>query len=64
MDAGVRAIDLKSGDMLWQAPVDAPAVVTPANLRLQGNPVCYVVFVAGGNTKRQASDQVAALALR
>jgi quinoprotein glucose dehydrogenase len=62
MDARVRAIDLKSGDALWQAPVDAPAVATPATYVYKGTQ--YVVFVAGGNTKRQASDRVAAFALR
>ena len=64
MDARVRAIDLKSGDVLWQAQVDAPAVANPATYIYKGNQ--YVVFVAGGNAilKAQASDQVAAFALR
>jgi quinoprotein glucose dehydrogenase len=64
MDARVRAIDLKSGDVLWQAQVDAPAVANPATYVYKGKQ--YVVFVAGGNAilKPQASDQVAAFALR
>jgi len=64
MDARVRAIDLKSGDVLWQAQVDAPAVASPATYVYKGNQ--YVVFVAGGNAilKAQASDQVAAFAVR
>ena len=62
LDARVRAIDLKSGDALWQALVDAPAVATPATYVFKGTQ--YVVFVAGGNTKRQVSDQVAVFALR
>jgi quinoprotein glucose dehydrogenase len=64
MDARVRAIDLKSGDVLWQAQVDAPAVANPATYLYKGKQ--YVVFVAGGNAilKAQASDQVAAFALK
>ena len=64
MDARVRAIDLKSGDVLWQAQVDAPAVANPATYVYKGKQ--YVVFVAGGNAilKPQASDQVAAFALK
>ena len=64
MDARVRAIDLKSGDVVWQALVDAPAVANPATYIYKGKQ--YVVFVAGGNAilKPQASDQVAAFALK
>jgi len=64
MDARVRAIDLKSGDEVWQAQVDAPAVANPATYMYKGKQ--YVVFVAGGNAilKPQASDQVAAFALK
>ena len=64
MDARVRAIDLTSGDVLWKAQVDAPAVANPATYLYKGKQ--YVVFVAGGNAilKSQASDQVAAFALR
>jgi quinoprotein glucose dehydrogenase len=64
MDARVRAIDLKSGDVLWKALVEAPAVATPATYVYKGRQ--YVVFVAGGNAilKPQASDQVVAYALQ
>jgi quinoprotein glucose dehydrogenase len=64
MDARVRAIGLKSGDELWQALVDAPAVANPATYIYKGKQ--YVVFVAGGNAilKPQVSDQVAAFALK
>jgi quinoprotein glucose dehydrogenase len=64
MDARVRAIDLKSGEEVWQALVDAPAVANPATYIYKGKQ--YVVFVAGGNAilKPQASDQVAAFALK
>ena len=39
MDARVRAIDLKSGDVLWKAQVDAPAVANPGDLRVQGTAI-------------------------
>lgn len=63
MDARVRAIDLKSGKVLWKAQVDAPAVANPSTFIYKGRQ--YVVFVAGGNSilKPQVSDQVVAYAL-
>ena len=63
MDARVRAIDLKSGDVLWKAQVDAPAVAKPATYVYKGRQ--YVVFVAGGNAilKPRVADQVVAYAL-
>lgn len=63
MDARVRAIDLKSGDVVWRALVDAPAVANPATYTYNGKQ--YVVFVAGGNAilKPQAADQIVAYAL-
>ncbi|HJU22074.1 MAG TPA: pyrroloquinoline quinone-dependent dehydrogenase [Casimicrobiaceae bacterium] len=63
MDARVRAIDLKTGKMLWRAQVDAPAVATPATYMYKGRQ--YVVFDVGGNTnmKDQVSDQIVAYAL-
>ncbi|MBS0248379.1 MAG: pyrroloquinoline quinone-dependent dehydrogenase [Proteobacteria bacterium] len=63
MDARVRAIDLKTGEVLWRALVDAPAVANPATYTYNGKQ--YVVFVAGGNAilKPQAGDQVVAYAL-
>ena len=36
MDSRVRAIDLKTGKVLWQALVEAPAVAMPAVYDLQG----------------------------
>jgi quinoprotein glucose dehydrogenase len=64
MDARVRAVDLKSGEVVWKALVDAPAVANPATYMYKGRQ--YVVFVAGGNAilKQQESDQVAAFALK
>jgi quinoprotein glucose dehydrogenase len=63
MDARVRAIDLKTGKVLWKALVDAPAVANPGTYVYKGRQ--YVVFVAGGNAilKPQVSDQVVAYAL-
>jgi quinoprotein glucose dehydrogenase len=63
MDARVRAVDLKSGDVLWKARVDAPAVANPSTYVYKGRQ--YVVFVAGGNAilKPQVSDEVVAYAL-
>jgi quinoprotein glucose dehydrogenase len=63
MDARVRAVDLNSGDVLWKAQVDAPAVANPATYVYKGKQ--YVVFVVGGNAilKPEASDQVVAYAL-
>jgi quinoprotein glucose dehydrogenase len=63
MDSRVRAIDLKTGDLLWKHLVDAPAVAQPAVYTYKGKE--YVVFVAGGNgilTPRM-SDQLVAFAL-
>ncbi len=63
MDARVRAIDLESGDVLWKAQVDAPAVANPGTYMYKGRQ--YVVFVVGGNAilKPQVSDQIVAYAL-
>jgi quinoprotein glucose dehydrogenase len=63
MDARVRAIDLKSGKVLWKARVDAPAVANPSTYVYKGRQ--YVVFVAGGNAilKPQVSDQIVAYAV-
>jgi len=63
MDSRVRAIDLKSGKVLWRGQVDAPAVAMPAVYTYKGKE--YVVFVAGGNSilSPKVSDQVVAYAL-
>ncbi len=63
MDSRVRAIDLKTGDVLWKADVDAPAVAIPAVYTYRGKE--YVVFCAGGNPllTSRISDQVVAFAL-
>ncbi|WP_420963331.1 pyrroloquinoline quinone-dependent dehydrogenase [Brucella sp. IR073] len=63
MDHKVRAIDVKTGDVLWKDMVDAPAVALPAVYMYKGKQ--YVVFVAGGNSilTPRVSDQVVAYAL-
>jgi quinoprotein glucose dehydrogenase len=63
MDSRVRAIDLKSGNVLWKAIVDAPAVAQPAVYTYKGKQ--YVVFAAGGNgiLTPRLSDQLVAFAL-
>jgi len=63
MDSRVRAIDLKTGKVLWRWRVDAPAVSIPAVYEYKGRE--YVVFTAGGNTilEPKVSDQLIAFAL-
>jgi len=63
MDSRVRAIDLKSGNVLWKAIVDAPAVAQPAVYTYKGKQ--YVAFAAGGNgiLTPRLSDQLVAFAL-
>jgi quinoprotein glucose dehydrogenase len=63
MDSRVRAIDLKTGNVLWKQIVDAPAVAQPAVYTYKGKQ--YVLFVAGGNgiLTPRLSDQLVAFAL-
>jgi len=63
MDSRVRAIDLKTGDVLWKAQVDAPAVAMPAVYTYKGKQ--YVVFAVGGNSilEPKVGDQLVAFAL-
>ncbi len=63
MDSRVRALDLKTGKLLWQAQVDAPAVAMPAIYTYEGKE--YVLFVAGGNSilEPKVSDQLIAYGL-
>ncbi len=63
MDSRVRAIDLKSGEVLWKARLSAPAVSTPATYTYRGKQ--YVVFAAGGNPilMPKLGDELAAFAL-
>ncbi|HET7315629.1 pyrroloquinoline quinone-dependent dehydrogenase, partial [Salinisphaera sp.] len=63
MDSRVRALDVKSGKVLWRAKVDAPAVSIPAVYTYQGRE--YVTFAVGGNSilLPKVSDQVVTYAL-
>ena len=63
MDSRVRAIDLKTGDVLWKALVEAPAVAMPAVYDYKGKQ--YVVFTVGGNSilTPRVSDEIVAFAL-
>ncbi len=63
MDSRVRAVDLKTGKVLWKQTVDAPAVAMPAIYTYKGKE--YVLFAAGGNAilTPRVSDQIVAFAL-
>jgi quinoprotein glucose dehydrogenase len=63
MDSRVRAIDLKSGEVLWKHLVPAPAAALPAIYSYKGKQ--YVVFAAGGHPAMMSrtSDAVVAFAL-
>jgi quinoprotein glucose dehydrogenase len=63
MDSRVRAIDLRTGKVLWTGLVDAPAVSTPAVYNYKGRE--YVAFAVGGNSilEPKVSDQTIAYAL-
>jgi quinoprotein glucose dehydrogenase len=63
MDSRVRAVDLKSGKVLWQSLVEAPAVAEPAVYTYKGKE--YVLFAAGGNSilEPKVADQLIAYAL-
>jgi quinoprotein glucose dehydrogenase len=63
MDSRVRAIDLKTGDVLWKHVVPAPAAASPAIYQYKGKQ--YVVFVTGGSLMLgpKAADEVIAFAL-
>ncbi|MCB8837589.1 pyrroloquinoline quinone-dependent dehydrogenase [Aurantimonas sp. VKM B-3413] len=63
MDSRVRALDLKTGKVLWKTLVDAPAVSMPAVYTYKGRQ--YVTFVVGGNTilLPKVADQVVTYAL-
>ncbi len=63
MDSRVRAINVKTGKVLWKQLVDAPAVAMPAVYTYKGKE--YVLFAAGGNAilTPRVSDQIIAFAL-
>ena len=59
----VRALDLRTGEVLWKHLVGAPAVAMPAIYQFRGKQ--YVVFAAGGNSilTPKVSDEIVAFAL-
>ena len=63
MDSRVRALDIRTGQVLWKAVVAAPAVSLPAVYEYKGKQ--YVVWAAGGNSilTPTVSDQIIAFAL-
>jgi quinoprotein glucose dehydrogenase len=62
MDGRVRAIDVKTGDVLWKQAVDAPVIAQPIAYTYKGRQ--YVVFAAGGGLfTGRFSDQLVAFAL-
>jgi quinoprotein glucose dehydrogenase len=63
MDSRVRAIDVKSGEVLWKHVVPAPAAALPAIYQYKGKQ--YVAFVAGGDSSLtpKVGDEVIAFAL-
>ena len=63
VDSRVRAIDLKSGAVLWKQLVEAPVMSTPATYTYHGKQ--YVLFTAGGNDNlsKRLGDQLVAFAL-
>ncbi|BAT59553.1 quinoprotein glucose dehydrogenase [Variibacter gotjawalensis] len=63
MDSRVRALDMKTGNVLWQANVSAPAVSLPAVYQYKSKQ--YVVFAAGGNSilTPRVSDEIVAFTL-
>jgi quinoprotein glucose dehydrogenase len=63
MDSRVRALDLRTGKVLWTGLVDAPAVSVPAVYNYKGRE--YVAFAVGGNSilEPKVSDQMIAYAL-
>jgi quinoprotein glucose dehydrogenase len=63
MDSRARALDLKTGKVLWKAELSAPAVSTPASYTYRGKQ--YVVFAAGGNPilMPKLGDELVAFAL-
>ena len=63
MDSRVRAVDLKTGNVLWKSELTAPVVSTPATYTYRGKQ--FVVFAAGGNPNLmpELGDEIAAFAL-
>ncbi|MDP2957236.1 MAG: PQQ-binding-like beta-propeller repeat protein, partial [Longimicrobiales bacterium] len=65
MDRRIRAFDLVSGDLLWQARLPASAQSTPMTYRARPGGRQFVVVAAGGHAGMQSSlgDHIVAFAL-
>lgn len=63
MDSRVRALDVKTGEVLWKHLVAAPAVSLPAIYKYKGRQ--YVTFAVGGNSilTPRVADEVVAFSL-
>lgn len=63
MDSRVRAIDARTGEVLWKHVVPAPAAAGPAIYQYKGKQ--YVLFAAGGNPilGPKVGDEIVAFAL-
>jgi quinoprotein glucose dehydrogenase len=63
MDSRVRALDIRTGKVLWQSLASAPAVALPAIYEYKGKQ--YVTFAVGGNSilTPKVSDEIVTYAL-
>lgn len=63
LDARLRALDVRSGKTLWQAPLAAPGMSVPMTYLARGRQ--FVVIAAGGNSRasEEISDALMAFAL-
>jgi len=63
IDRRVRAFDIETGDVLWDAPLPAGGRATPMTYRLDGGRQ-FVVVAAGGGGAFGAGDHLVAFAVR
>ena len=65
-DSRFRAFDKRTGKVLWEAEVDAPALAAPMTYLGPTNGKQYIVIAAGGGNKytHQFSDALIAFALQ
>ena len=63
MDSKIRALDIKTGEIVWRAELPAPGMATPMSYSYKGKQ--YIVIAAGGNAVAGTplSDAVVAFAL-
>jgi len=65
LDHYLRAYDSKTGETLWKARLDAPAIATPMTYRARPGGRQFVVVAAGGHARSgsKVSDALVAFAL-